>query len=268
MRVVRADPIAAGAGRGRLVVGPPGGRAASAAHVALESAVHALHAAARASHGVARARGPARRRCAEGAPAPRCGHWHCRARGAPPPCHFRRRRSGARGMGWALSRARSRGCCDSERQRALTSLGMQPEACDAGLGRISSAGAAALSETPYDTWDEAMLLLELLPDKPYVLVPSTVAAGVEAPFEIRCAMHVPKRCMCSALVQQRLCGQRRGTPAHLACAPQAAQRRGGGARAATREQVAGAGGCMVRALRGLRPEPVLVQAQPQVRDRA
>jgi hypothetical protein len=31
-----------------------------------------------------------------------------------------------------------------------------------------------------------MILLELLPDKPFVVVPSTAEAGVEAPFEIRC----------------------------------------------------------------------------------
>ena len=67
---------------------------------------------------------------------------------------------------------------------------MQPELSDSGLGRRSSAdnGSHVLVQSDFDTADEAVLLLELMPDKPYLLVPSTVTAGIEAPFEIRCAL--------------------------------------------------------------------------------
>jgi hypothetical protein len=65
---------------------------------------------------------------------------------------------------------------------------LQPEVGDSGLGRGLCIGPTrgVLAETAYDAWEEAMILLELLPDKPYVVVPSTAEAGVEAPFEIRC----------------------------------------------------------------------------------
>lgn len=121
--------------------------------------------------------------------------------------------------------------CRAQTERATTNRldseqnHLQPETCDAGLSRITSTGATVLAETAYDTWDEAMLLLELLPDKPYVLVPSTVAAGVEAPFEIRCA----------ALAHS--CAWRGGAQlalhlSHKWHASQAAERCGSGARAA------------------------------------
>jgi hypothetical protein len=67
---------------------------------------------------------------------------------------------------------------------------MQPGMTESGLGRRDSVGdgAEVLVQSDFDTADEAILLLQLMPDKPYVLVPSTVAPGVEAPFEVRCAV--------------------------------------------------------------------------------
>ena len=82
---------------------------------------------------------------------------------------------------------------------------VQPEIGQAGLGRRATAasGADVLAQSTFDTFDEATMLLELLPDKPYLLVPSTLAAGTEGTFEVRCALpallrtvraHVPSRC--------------------------------------------------------------------------
>ena len=60
---------------------------------------------------------------------------------------------------------------------------------DEGFGRRCNIveQSDVLEESSFDTFEEAMLLLELHPDKPYVMVPSMVAAGFEAPFEMRCA---------------------------------------------------------------------------------
>ena len=64
---------------------------------------------------------------------------------------------------------------------------MQPQLWDSGLGRRSSIGdgSEVLVQSDFDSAAEAVILLELMPDKPYLLVPSTIAAGIEAPFELR-----------------------------------------------------------------------------------
>ena len=49
------------------------------------------------------------------------------------------------------------------------------------------ADGEVLAQSGFDSCTEATLLLELLPDKPYLVVPSMLTAGNEAPFELRCA---------------------------------------------------------------------------------
>ena len=64
---------------------------------------------------------------------------------------------------------------------------MQPASDGGELGRQACVvpDSAVLAQSDFDTCDEAMLLLELLPDKPYLLVPSTAAPAVEGAFELR-----------------------------------------------------------------------------------
>lgn len=45
-----------------------------------------------------------------------------------------------------------------------------------------------LVKSDYDRDDEATILLELLPDKPCLIVPSTLTSGLEGRFELRCAL--------------------------------------------------------------------------------
>lgn len=68
-------------------------------------------------------------------------------------------------------------------------LCLQPEGGEAGLGRRATTAKAAdvLARSSFDTLQEATMLLELLPNKSYLLVPSTVAPGIEGTFELRCA---------------------------------------------------------------------------------
>jgi hypothetical protein len=46
-------------------------------------------------------------------------------------------------------------------------------------------GRCILCESEFDSPEEAHLLLDLMPDKPCVIVPSTTPSGIEAPFELR-----------------------------------------------------------------------------------
>lgn len=71
---------------------------------------------------------------------------------------------------------------------------MQPELGENGwtsrTTRVSD--EHVLVKSDYDRDDEATILLELLPDKPCLIVPSTLTSGVEGRFELRC---VPARLM-------------------------------------------------------------------------
>ena len=75
---------------------------------------------------------------------------------------------------------------------------MQPELGENGwtsrTTRVSD--DHVLVKSDYDRDDEAAILLELLPDKPCLIVPSTLTSGVEGRFELR---YVPKGscCWCS-----------------------------------------------------------------------
>ena len=78
----------------------------------------------------------------------------------------------------------------------MTVACLQPEIGEAGMGRRATIAGAAdvLAQSAFDTFQDATLLLELLPDKPYLLVPSTLAPGVEGTFELRCALLVLAMC--------------------------------------------------------------------------
>jgi hypothetical protein len=59
----------------------------------------------------------------------------------------------------------------------------------AGLTRRSAlvSEQEILAQSDFDLPGEAVILLELMPDKPCLLIPSTLAPGVEENFELRCA---------------------------------------------------------------------------------
>lgn len=75
-----------------------------------------------------------------------------------------------------------------------------------------------LAHSAFDSCTEATLLLELLPEKPYLVVPTTLKPGAEASFEMRCAP-VPGACAEQSIEEQPplVCCK-------LACAGSAIQR--------------------------------------------
>ena len=47
------------------------------------------------------------------------------------------------------------------------------------------------AETGFNSMEEAVLLVTLEPETPYVVVPSLATPGVEAPFELRIMSNIP-----------------------------------------------------------------------------
>jgi hypothetical protein len=54
-----------------------------------------------------------------------------------------------------------------------------------------------LLKSDYDQEDDATVLLELLPDKPCLIVPSCLSAGMQSRFELRCGQKSGAACLVS-----------------------------------------------------------------------